>query len=71
MTVVINMPYSIMSCHGFEGAMSVLCTPLEVKCYQKKLDLLKHSYNIIDTIIATSHFYKMYKNKLADFATTM
>jgi len=36
MTVVINMPYSIMSCHGFEGAMSVLCTPLEVKCYQKK-----------------------------------
>jgi len=73
MTVVTNMPYSRhMSCHGYEGVMSV-CTPLQVKCYQKKLDLnlLKHSYNIIDTLIATSHFYKMYKNKLADFATTM
>jgi len=22
-----------MSCHGYEGVMSVLCTPLQVKCY--------------------------------------
>jgi len=36
MTVVINMhkPYFIFkTCHGYEGAMSVLCTPLQVKCY--------------------------------------
>jgi len=24
-----------MSCHDYEGVMSVLCTPLQVKCYQK------------------------------------
>jgi len=24
-----------MSCHGYEGVMSVLCTPLQVKCYQE------------------------------------
>jgi len=29
MTVVINM-----SCHNYEGVISVLCTPLQVKCYQ-------------------------------------
>jgi len=23
-----------MPCHGYEGVMSVLCTPLQVKCYQ-------------------------------------
>jgi len=23
-----------MSCHGYEGVMPVLCTPLQVKCYQ-------------------------------------
>jgi len=23
-----------MSFHGYEGVMSVLCTPLQVKCYQ-------------------------------------
>jgi len=36
MTVVIN-PNSYsrhMSCHCYEGVMSVLCTPLQVKCYQ-------------------------------------
>jgi len=40
MTVVINMhkPYfrtysRHMSCDGYEGVMSVLCTPLQVKCY--------------------------------------
>jgi len=40
LTVVINMhkPSFIfitydMSCHGYEGVMSVLCTPLQVKCY--------------------------------------
>jgi len=38
MTVVLNMhkPY-YMSCHGYEGVMSVLCTSLQVKCYQIKL----------------------------------
>jgi len=25
-----------MSCHGYEGVMSVLCTPLQVKCYPKE-----------------------------------
>jgi len=35
MTVVIN-PTSC-SCHGYEGVMSVLCTPLQVKCYPVKL----------------------------------
>jgi len=36
MTVVINLTsYSRhMSCHGYEGVMSVLWTPLQVKCYQ-------------------------------------
>ncbi len=24
-----------MSCHDYEGVMSVLCTPLQVKCYQR------------------------------------
>jgi len=40
MIVVINMHkhYFIfktycMSCYGYEGVMSVLCTPLQVKCY--------------------------------------
>jgi len=38
MTVFINMhiltTYSRhMSCHGYKGVMSVLCTPLQVKCY--------------------------------------
>jgi len=23
-----------MSCHGYESVMLVLCTPLQVKCYQ-------------------------------------
>jgi len=32
MTVVTNMH---MSCHDYEGAMLVLCTPLQVKCYQE------------------------------------
>jgi len=36
LTVIINPPsYSRhMSCHGYEGVMSVSCTPLQVKCYQ-------------------------------------
>jgi len=35
MTVVINMHKPMnMSCHGYEGFMSVLSTPLQVKCYQ-------------------------------------
>jgi len=36
MTVVINpTSYSRhMSCYGYEGVMTVLCTPLQVKCYQ-------------------------------------
>jgi len=39
MTVVINpTSYSRhMSCHGYEGVMSVLCTPLQVKCFPKSL----------------------------------
>jgi len=35
-TVVINMLTSYsrhMSCHGYEGVMSVLCTALQVNCY--------------------------------------
>jgi len=28
-----------MSCHGYEGIMSVLCTPLQVKCYHIKTPL--------------------------------
>jgi len=41
MTVVINMhkkPLSYswyVSCHDYEGVMSVLCTPLQVKCYRE------------------------------------
>jgi len=37
MTVVINLTsYSRhMSCHGYEGVMSVLWTPLQVKCYRE------------------------------------
>jgi len=31
MTVFINMH---VSCHDYEGIMSVLCTPLQVKCYR-------------------------------------
>jgi len=39
MTVVTNMhkPFFIFKtyvCHGYEGVMPVLCTPLQVKCYQ-------------------------------------
>jgi len=34
MTVIINMHKTMRSCHGYEGIMSVLCTPLQVKCYQ-------------------------------------
>jgi len=30
---VINMHKTSMSCHDYEGVMSVLCTPLQVKCY--------------------------------------
>jgi len=26
-----------MSCHGYDSIMSVLCTPLQVKCYQDVL----------------------------------
>jgi len=41
MTVLINMhkPYFIFktSCHGYEGVMSVLYTPLQVKCYPKMI----------------------------------
>jgi len=33
-----HKPYFMfMSCHGYEGVMSVLCTPLQVKCYPVKL----------------------------------
>jgi len=42
MTVVIN-PSSCsrhMSCHGYEGVMPVLCTPLQVKCYRLFMMLL-------------------------------
>jgi len=40
MTVVINMHTSYsrhMSCHGYEGVISFLWTPLQVKCYQVRL----------------------------------
>jgi len=33
MTVVTNMHNT--SCHEYEGVMLVLCTRLQVKCYQK------------------------------------
>jgi len=33
-TVVINMHKPSYSRHGYEGVMSVLCTPLQVKCCQ-------------------------------------
>jgi len=25
-------------CHGYEGVMSILCTPLQVKCYLAAID---------------------------------
>jgi len=42
-----------MSCHGYEGVMSVLCTPLQVKCYPQyvRTDLLPSlMVNIINVI---------------------
>jgi len=35
MTVVINPHSRHMSYRGYEAVMSVLCTPLQVKCYRK------------------------------------
>jgi len=34
MTVVINPISYSRHCHGYEGLMPVLCTPLQVKCYR-------------------------------------
>jgi len=36
-----------MSCHGYECVMSVLCTPLQVKCYRVILLYLSLSYILI------------------------
>jgi len=39
-TVVTNMHKTSMSCHDYEGVMSVLYTPIQVKCYQNLKSLL-------------------------------
>jgi len=44
MTIVINMHKTSMSCRDYEVVMSVLCTPLQVKCYPL---FVKHNENAI------------------------
>jgi len=53
MTVVINMhkPYFIFkTCHGYEGVMPVLWTPLQVKCYRTFLCFLRLSLFLVPWI---------------------
>jgi len=45
-----------MSCHGYEGVMSVLCTPLQVKCfvYVMLYILISYLLNVSVTLYFTT-----------------
>jgi len=51
-----------MSCHGYEGVISVLCTPLQVKCYQNVFTANFDQFNATNWIKKIFFFKQLFWN---------